>query len=253
MKRIVVSNFVPIISAMMQIAQVASTDEPNRIVPDGMRTRTITLLHFTQRLCIDASLEESIEMIGRLTNEQFQSPVKAAELQHTLDQLMKLIESESAKKLFFVVQPEDANRYDQERPFGDQVWRKFEGGRIDATEAGNCLALGRYSASVHHSMLALEPGLRALAAYVGLELPRQTWGTIVDKIERRIGEELTKRNGRSSLDLQFASEAATQFSYVREAWRNHSAHGHAHYDREQAISILEHTKMLMRVLVAGLA
>lgn len=251
MERFIASDLVPVFVSMTQLAQIASTDPTNGLAEPKLLTRAVKILGGAITVCQAMELEQSEAMAGRLI-EQFAGKTRRAEIQHCFHQLMRLMESEMDTQLFFVVQREDAKRFGQEKPFGDEVHDSFQSGRRDAIEAGNCVAVGRYSASVHHSMLALEPGLRALAAYFGLSLPRQTWASVIEKIEARIDAEMKRRNPGTTLDLQFASEAATQFSYIREAWRNHSAHGRAEYDREQALSILEHTKTMMKALALKL-
>lgn len=252
MEKFAFGNWVPVLASMMQLEQVASYHASKSEIPSEMKARASEILLEAGILCAQAGLHESLGMVQRLNNEQFRAPVRFDELQHAFYQLMRLMESEADKRLFFVLQADDAKRYAQEKPFGRAVFDSFGSARLDATEASNCFALGRYSASVHHSMLALEPGLRALAAYFGLVLPRRTWAAIIEKIEARIDEERKLRKPPTTLDLQFASAAATQFTYVREAWRNHSAHGRGEYDREQALSILEHTKTMMRALATKL-
>ena len=45
------------------------------------------------------------------------------------------------------------------------------------------------------------------------------------------------------------SEAAEQFTFVKDAWRNHVAHSRETYDLEQALSIMRHTGEFMNDLV----
>lgn len=113
----------------------------------------------------------------------------------------------------------------------------------DIKEAGTCYATGRYTASVFHSMRVLEHGLRALAKDVGLTFDLQQWQEILNQINGKIKE---IRNLPKSIEkserLQFLSQAAEQFFYFKDAWRNHVAHGRDRYDGPQALSVLNHVK-----------
>jgi hypothetical protein len=49
-------------------------------------------------------------------------------------------------------------------------------------------------------------------------------------------------------DLNFLSTAAKEFTYFREAWRNHVAHGRANYDDNDAMKVLTHVREFMSIL-----
>jgi hypothetical protein len=53
--------------------------------------------------------------------------------------------------------------------------------------------------------------------------------------------------------LQFCSEAASQFRYFKDAWRNHVAHSRASYDSREAFAIWEHTRDFMCSIAKRLA
>lgn len=245
MERFGAENCAPVFCALMQFAQVASTDKTHPEVPRHIIGDVNIALTQAQLIAAEADLTQSFMMIHRL-GKQFASPVSPAELQHTIHQLIQLMTSEMAQRLFFVV-TDDARYFGQERPFGDQVYDGFWSARTDATEAANCFALGRHGASVHHSMCALEPALKALADFVGVKT-RAPWGSIIEKIENRIEDERKLKNPSTTFDLQFLSRAAVEFSYFKDAWRNHCAHGKAQYDRNEAQRVMDHTRAFMQAL-----
>jgi plasmid stabilization system protein ParE len=129
----------------------------------------------------------------------------------------------------------------------------FPAARADATSAVDCYAIGHNNAAVFSCMMVLERGLESLAADVGLTFDTQQWKTIIDEIEKKIesirdhglpGTGKKEKDGR----LQFLSEAAKEFFYFKDAWRNYVSHGHAAYDEYQALGVVEHTRAFMNHL-----
>jgi hypothetical protein len=94
-------------------------------------------------------------------------------------------------------------------------------------------------------MRALEHGLRALATDVGLTFDVQNWQNIINEIDAQIGE--WRKSGIPGMDkpakdarLQFLSEAAKEFAYFKDGWRNYVAHAKVPYTPHQAHTVLTH-------------
>lgn len=121
--------------------------------------------------------------------------------------------------------------------------------------ATDCYALGHNVASVFHSMRVLECGLRAIAADVGLTFDLQQWHNIIEQIESNITTErktLLKGEARNER-LRFLSEAAKEFFYFKDGWRNYVAHNRANYDEHQALGVLTHVRSFMNHLASQLS
>ncbi len=52
--------------------------------------------------------------------------------------------------------------------------------------------------------------------------------------------------------LQFWSEAAKEFAYLKDGWRNHVAHARTFHDEHSAMSVLNHARAFMDVLATRL-
>jgi hypothetical protein len=113
--------------------------------------------------------------------------------------------------------------------------------------AVDCFALGHNTASVFHCMRILERGLGALAIELGLSFDIQQWNTIIEKIEAKIAElrKTLPRGIEKNERLQFLSEAAKEFFYFKDGWRNYVSHNRGDYDEHQSRSVLEHVKTFM--------
>ena len=120
----------------------------------------------------------------------------------------------------------------------------------DAIAAVDCYALGHNTASVFHSMRVVELGLRDFAAAVNVSFDIQQWQTIIEQIEsaiRHLGEHWKPSKTKSDW-MKFYSEAAKEFFYFKDGWRNYVSHGGDPYDEHQALGTLEHVRSFMNHL-----
>ncbi|HVE20336.1 MAG TPA: hypothetical protein VNC39_00005, partial [Acidocella sp.] len=103
--------------------------------------------------------------------------------------------------------------------------------------ATDCYAMGHNTASVFHCMRVLEHGLSSLASELGLSFDLQQWHNIIDQIESKIVEQRKKlpRGIERNEKLQFLSEAAKEFFYFKDGWRNYVSHNRGRYDDHQAL------------------
>jgi len=155
------------------------------------------------------------------------------------------------------ISPAELETYEQEQLFGGQVFANFPSARLDVAEAGNCYAMGRYTACVFHCMRVVEKGLHVFVddlnakCNVNVKFNRHisyvNWGNIIDKIEHEL-KELLKPDKEPPLDpnlRRFYSETATEFIYIKVAWRDNVAHSRSSYDEPTAHSIMDHVKAFM--------
>ncbi len=132
--------------------------------------------------------------------------------------------------------------------------RSFPSAKGDIIAGVDLWALGHSTASAFHFMRILEYALSALARHQRTVLDVQNWQNVIHQMESSIkqaGKNLPR--GQEKTDrLQFLSEAAKEFMYFQDGWRNHVAHNRATYDEHQARSILEQVKGFMIVLSSRL-
>jgi hypothetical protein len=166
----------------------------------------------------------------------------SAELNHLNDALS----SELQKEAVFRVTPERVCYFMRNELFGPQVATAFPSCARDIQKAGDCYALGQEDACVHHLMLVLERGLRALASKLHVPYQRNNWQKIIDGIGAKL------RSAPRDPQRDFFIEVNAQFGFLKDAYRNHSEHAHDDlYDMEKALSILNHVREFMKVLAEG--
>jgi len=82
-------------------------------------------------------------------------------------------------------------------------------------------------------------------------LALKNWQEVINRMGKRIKElESVQRSVVTPAALQFYSEAASNFRYFKNAWRNHVSHGRATYDEKEAETVWDHVKAFMRRLAA---
>jgi len=143
---------------------------------------------------------------------------------------------------------------DKKQPFGEAVAEKFPSAERDITEAGNCYALGMDTACVFHLMRVLEVGLRALVLDIGLPYKTEAWGRILDEIESEM-KKLRASDNKSpkKKHLQLYAQAAIEFGYFKDAWRNHVMHETSYFDGNRAKSIMDHVQNFMQSISGWLS
>lgn len=143
-------------------------------------------------------------------------------------------------------------KYDPVSPlFGESVENAFPSASPEIAEAGKCMALERWTASVMHLMRALEPALLALQAAVKVDISKEQWSQILNQIEAKI-KTINKGNAPAG-DEQWYSEVAAQFIFLKNAWRNYAMHINERYDEERAQEVFDGTRAVMRHLATRLS
>lgn len=151
------------------------------------------------------------------------------------------IQSEISEHIFFRIPVEEKPFYDEVQ-LSTAAMDAFPSAVTEVDNAGKCFALDQPTAAVMHLMRALEIPLAALASALDITLTNANWQTVINECEREI-----KALG-SKVDKEFYSEAATNFLYFKNAWRNHAMHGRDTYDKRQAFDILQHVGGFMKHL-----
>jgi hypothetical protein len=153
---------------------------------------------------------------------------------------------------YFLMIPADRRFiYEQPRPiFGEEAHRAFPDAQRDIAAAGRCYGLDEWTACIFHLMRALEHGLRWLGVMVTLDpviLKTENWKNIIDQIEKKIRElESLPKSADKTAKTQFLSEAASQFRWFKDAWRNDVSHANVFYDEREAVPIFLHVSDFFR-------
>jgi hypothetical protein len=148
---------------------------------------------------------------------------------------------------FYVVESKDRSFFELPRPVFGGALDNDSDSLEDAIEAGKCIALGRYTASVFHLMRILERFVRALAGKIGATVKDSNnqfleWGKLLSNIR---GEVDKMPRGQSK---EHFSQAHALLVSVNIAWRNPTMHPRQTYTEEHARDIFNATGTFIRYL-----
>jgi hypothetical protein len=204
---------------------------------------------------LEASVDRTTRIAELLADEESVAPLPVIT---AVDTLIETLEDELKRRYFLYMPAEDAKLYQYPAALFSKTVTAFPSVQSMVNGACQCYALDQPTACVFHCMGVLQAGLyaQATALNVAFNYPLHLaeWHTIIQRIEakiREMREGLPKGDLRDDL-VSFHSEAASQFRYFKDAWRNHIAHMRAEYDRDVAHSILTHTKDFMEQIAERL-
>jgi hypothetical protein len=154
---------------------------------------------------------------------------KDEEIYRQLQALDERFHDDIAALSFFYL-PLDRSRYYQKTDlFGEQFKANFPAANAETIEAGNCLALDRFTACAFHLSRATEIVLRVL--FVSLGLSPRVWSvTKWRALTERIGGKIQKNNQRLANDAQwqadrpFYEKAHAFLESARNPLRNSTMH-----------------------------
>jgi hypothetical protein len=99
-------------------------------------------------------------------------------------------------------------------------------------------------------MRTLEIGLAELADRFEVPHDRENWHNIIERVESKIRQMGPADGDDWKTEQKNFSDAATQFMFFKDAWRNHVMHVRDVYDEGRATSISQHVHEFMGKLVA---
>jgi len=125
----------------------------------------------------------------------------------------------------------------------------FPNASFEIEEAAKCCALNRYTASVFHSMRALESGIRAMCAFLGIpdatKPAEKNWAIILRTLSEKIDERWPKNTRLpNTMGSKMESLYAT-LDAVKNPWRNATMHVETTYAPHEALHILRCVSMFL--------
>lgn len=162
---------------------------------------------------------------------------------HHIETIYSTLKAELRTTLFKVIPKERAKYNDSEWLKGPDLQTKFPIAFKELERGGICYSLGQPTASVFHSMRALESGLSALAKPFAISTALDNWQTIIEQIEKAVRNLGTQQKSQQkSDDESFYGAATSHLYFVKNAWRNHVSHRLESYSDDDALRILLRTQ-----------
>jgi len=172
-------------------------------------------------------------------------------LLNDLDTLDLSFSNELGSDLIFRIASSKTGYFEKDDLFGPEVTSSFPSAVENVRNDGTCFAVEQWDASVFHLMRVLERGLRVLAVKFGVPFLNTTWHTIIEQIESKVRKMDSGYGADWKEQQKFCSQAASQFMFLKDAWRNHVMHLSDVYDEGKALSIFTNVRAVMRSLAEG--
>jgi hypothetical protein len=217
-------------------------------ISDKEHKQVDELLTKAEQWCKDLDLQSSVAQIEWIRQATTWSHAFMA---RALDELRRRIEGELKQRKFLYVALPKSAYYDQAELFGTLVANHFPSAIDDIIEAGNCFALGRWTATVHQCLGVMQIGLIALARHLkcSVNVHVDTWEDIIGKVQGGINAKRpTVTKARWKTLEPFYAEIVSDLRAVKVAWRNPDAHFRRPFDEAGALKVLEKVRDFMQNL-----
>lgn len=207
---------------------------------ESFRHKVLEAIQQLKIECNRVGLKASVDQITRLERWLKNSQVASVQIITLLGDLRGNIQQELIERKAFMLQPTE-NQYWNSSFIPPIIKEKFPSTVNDLSESGKCLIFERPTASVFHSLRALEVCLQCLVKDLQVNITNSNWENVINDCQAAI-KNLHHKTPRSQTwkeDQQFYSECATEFRYFKDAWRNYVMHARSDYGPGQALDILE--------------
>jgi hypothetical protein len=206
-----------------------------------------------RRECEAMGLDSTSDLISH-TESDFQQPGAQrnnADTATALQTISRSFSFELRKHVFFRIAEDKLKFFQRNDLFGPEVSNAFPSCADDVRNAGTCYATEQWNACVFNLMTVLGRGLDVMAKKFGVNALNANWHSVIERIEAEVRKIGPGSGADWKEQKQFHSEAAAQFMFLKEAWRNHIMHGRAVYDEGTSLSILDHVRQVMQSLAKG--
>ena len=199
---------------------------------------------------LNMSLITAVKIIKYI--EQHQRP--DTNLANYISELNDRVFDELNTRLVFIISSKEEEFYNPEGTiFGVEVANKLN--KLpkwidDIVEAGNCFAVGRYTACVFHLMRVMESAVQKFGKKLKINLipEKESWYKISQHINNAI-KVLPEKTLKETNKKDKYAAILIHLDNVRRVWRNDVMHPTETYTSEQAEDILRAVKIFIKDLV----
>lgn len=231
-----------------------NVDDPGSGVRGLIQERVLASILVAERGLKGADLDKKFHAkVERIKKSVLADPFKSEDARVRMEELYLDLIAELSEPMFLHIAANRRTLYEQKSPsFGLEVDLMFPDAKRDIEAASRCLALDEWTACVFHCMRVLEHGLRPLAQRFNVDFKVYAWHAVIKDVEQGIDALRNKGNltDKDREEITFYSDAATQFRYFKDAWRNHVSHAREHYDERDADKVYGHVRDFMQHMVS---
>ena len=259
-----ISDFVLMLNGLLTASNMLKfAKSPHEALPDPEWLHALNVsidgLHIlAEKMELDSSLVDQISKLRNSTSDG-KCDLPAIVVKDKLDTIIDGVQENLGSRHFMYVPRDQAPYWENPELFGEDFLIGFPKAAVwEMKEAGNCYAVGRWTACVFHAMRVAEHGLRRLAKRLrvtisskGKNCPLEygDWETVITQIRNKIKEtRLLPRGPKRERALQFYSTAADHCEYMKDIWRNEASHARRVYTKAESRAALTRVSDFMKPL-----
>lgn len=251
-----INDLVMCVSGLLAASStLKSTSDPLMPV-DGRRLKNVSgvlagLALLGREIGLDVTQLHSIEELKKDVELRPEMPTMT--IKTRLDSIIQGIHLNLNSKKFMFMPGDQASYWENPAIFGKDFAIEFpEAAGIEAREAGNCFAAGRWTACVFHSMRVAEYGLRKLAKALKVEIHDKgkrcpieygDWDKVITAIRNKISELRKVPAGpKKARLLSSYSNIADHCEYMKDIWRNEVSHTRRIWDKTESLGVMNRVR-----------
>jgi hypothetical protein len=172
------------------------------------------------------------------------------------------VDVELKKRRFALLNSPNDEYFEQEKLFGDAVYKKLPKARADIKDAGNAFATELYTSAVFHLMRVGEYGLRSIAQRLGVtisdkgeKIPLEygDWNKVITAIRNKLDEgRKMAGNAKKQAFLAYHSDGLERCAALKDLYRNEVSHTRKRYNQGEALAVMQRVRDLMQLLARPL-
>lgn len=203
--------------------------------------------------CEGVGLDASEDTVSRIIALLSRKDATWGEYHKLLSELDGRLLAQMQRRVFFSLTSEEARWYSRPQEGWEAIVDTFPSAISDIEEARKCFALGRYAASVFHSLQIVEVGVIALGKCLGCCDHQEGWSATTNAIQAITRKKHTDRTDFEKANFPFIEQMNGTVEALKNAWRNKVSHVQgklvvmtADFSPDVAEDILSATRAFMR-------
>jgi hypothetical protein len=133
------------------------------------------------------------------------------------------LEDEISLRLFFEIEPRQAEMFQSPLKDWDLVLERFPRTRQNIEESSKCFALDRYGAAVFHVLLLAEFGVIEVAKLMGVAGDKPGWSSL-EKLQKAIRKPYPDRSDLEKKHSRLLENIVPLAVVVKDSWRHKLTH-----------------------------
>lgn len=229
--------------------------ERDAVVSDDWKIGNVAALEEYMPILVDLGMDASHASLERLLILLRQPGVRFSQLAAICAELQGRLQDQAQRRLFFALSLKETKFGLNPKVGWETATARFPDIEPDVAEAGACLALSRYAASVFHSVQITEVGLVELGTFLKVKDPHSGWTAVANALDRMVKTDYSKRTAFEKRHYAALEQIQGTVQALKNAWRNKISHVQGRlvlmgtdFGSERAEEIFMATRAFMRRL-----